>query len=93
MGHSQADAHRVVEQATEMRNNRPGSFSGNIKQKYSANSAGRNMLIGGAVFVVGLMVTFGYTDESGRGRIAIGAIIWGAIQFCYGLVQWNQSGD
>lgn len=50
-----------------------------------------NMLIGGAFFVVGLIVTIGsYSASSSGGTYYLcwGAIIFGAIQFIQGLIQY-----
>jgi hypothetical protein len=53
--------------------------------------AARNMLIGGIICVIGLLVTgFSFaeaTGGSGRYIIAYGAIIFGGIQFLRGLTQ------
>ena len=50
----------------------------------------RNLVVGGLIFAVGLLVTIGsYSAASGGGHyvVAYGAIIVGAIQFFVGLVQ------
>ena len=52
----------------------------------------RNMMIGGAVCALGLIVTCG-TLAAGGSHVVIawGAIIWGFIQFARGMSQINQS--
>jgi hypothetical protein len=54
----------------------------------------KNMLIGGAVCVIGLVVTIGTmaaADAGGKFILAWGAIIFGAIQFFRGLYQMSQA--
>jgi hypothetical protein len=63
-----------------------------LQAQVQANKeAGRsNMLIGGAVFVIGLVVTLGTlaaAQGGGRYVIAYGAVIWGAAQFIRGMAQ------
>jgi hypothetical protein len=51
----------------------------------------RNMFIGFGVAMIGLTVTCGsLAAGDGRGIIAWGAILWGAIQFCRGLSEANR---
>jgi hypothetical protein len=55
------------------------------------SAAKRNMVFGGILFAVGLMITVGSYSaaEGGGGRyvVAWGAMIFGAIRFIYGLVR------
>ena len=60
------------------------------------SSAKRNMVFGGILFAVGLMITVssystGADGGGGRYVVAWGAMIFGAARFIYGLVRLVQS--
>jgi hypothetical protein len=59
------------------------------------SAAKRNMVFGGILFAVGLMITVGSyssaADGGGRYIVAWGAMIFGALRFIYGLVRFIQS--
>ena len=60
------------------------------------SAAKRNMVFGGILFAVGLMITVGsYSSaaDGGGGRylVAWGAMIFGALRFIYGLVRLIKS--
>ncbi len=85
LGYSAQEANQLVQAA--QRPGRPVSPYGYDHGR----SPQSNMLIGGLIFSVGLLVTLG-TMASGGGQviIAYGAIIWGAIQFFRGLAASSQ---
>jgi hypothetical protein len=78
-----------------------GYIEGNTKivrkDKVTKQTGINNMLVGGAFFVVGLIVTIGsYSAASSGGGtyyLCWGAIIFGAIQFIQGLIQFLTAPD
>jgi hypothetical protein len=93
-GYSEADADRFVEQVE--RDQRQAA-NPPPPEGYGGNSGNTNMLIGGIVCVVGMVITVATysaaSEGGGRYVIAWGAIIWGAIQFFRGMAQSSQSGS
>jgi hypothetical protein len=78
-----------------------GYIEGNTKiirkEKVTKQTGITNMLVGGAFFVVGLIVTIGsYSSASSGGGtyyLCWGAIIFGLIQFIQGLIQFLTAPD
>ncbi len=72
-------AHKVVDNLQQARS------------KASHSSANRNMLVGGVICIIGILVTIGtyaaasHSSSGGSYVVAWGAIIFGAIQFFRGL--------
>ncbi len=64
-------------------------------QEMDQSAAKRNMVFGGILLAVGLMITVGSYSaaDGGGGRhvVAWGAMIFGALRFIYGLVRLIQS--
>ncbi len=86
-GYTQSQADEIIQVAVSYRNNSEANahMSGESRQDGS-----RNMMIGGIICLVGIVITFGtLMSASGGGRyvIAWGAIIFGGIQFFRGLAQ------
>jgi len=78
-----------------------GYIEGNTKilrkEKVTKQTGITNMLVGGAFFVVGLIVTIGSfsaaSNSGGTYYLCWGAIIFGAIQFIQGLIQFLTAPD
>ena len=85
----------------EPKTGQTGYIEGNTKilrkDKVTKQTGINNMLVGGAFFVVGLVVTIGsYAAASNAGGtyyLCWGAIIFGAIQFIQGLIQFLTAPD
>jgi hypothetical protein len=85
----------------DVKSGQTGYIEGNTKivrkDKVTKQTGITNMLVGGAFFVVGLIVTIGsYSAASGSGGtyyLCWGAIIFGAIQFIQGLIQFLTAPD
>jgi hypothetical protein len=98
-GYSATDAEQAVEDAAEWRRRNGSNYPDAPVIANAAASGGyspnANMLIGGGICLLGLVITIGSCLAAGEGGgryyIAYGAIIWGAIQFFRGLSQSNES--
>jgi hypothetical protein len=96
-GYNQDQAETIVDDAARWRFknsniSRPIHNSNGIAEGGGSNA---NMWIGGAICLIGIVVTVGSCMAAGEGggryTIAYGAIIWGAIQFFRGMSQSNQN--
>ena len=96
-GYDQDQAETIVDDAARWRYkhsdiSRPSHNSNAIAEGGGRNA---NMWIGGAICVIGIVVTVGSCMAAGEGggryTIAYGAVIWGAIQFFRGMSQSNQN--
>jgi hypothetical protein len=93
-GYSQKQVDHILQTAVQYRREHERLAAVNTE---SASAGQRNMMIGGIVCVVGIVITMGsLMAASGGGGgsyvIAWGAIVFGAIQFFRGLTQ-SQSGS
>ena len=95
-GYSAPDADQVVEDVAEWRRKHGSRYPDPpvIATNSGGGNGNTNMLIGGIVCLVGIVITVGSCMAAGEGGgryfIAWGAIIWGAIQFFRGMSQSNQ---
>lgn len=95
-GYASGDAERTVEDVAEWRRNYLASHAADPNNAHTGNgySPNANLLIGGGICLLGIVVTVGTcmaSQQGGTYTIAYGAIIFGAIQFFRGMSQSNQS--
>ena len=84
-GHSATEAARIVQTALQYKNEQEAMQAADPR---AGNSGGTNMLIGGAICVIGIAVTLlSLQSGSSRAIIAWGAILFGGIQFFRGVAQ------
>jgi hypothetical protein len=94
-GYSPSEAKQIVEDvATSRTRNSRYASAPVIGNNNGVGSGNNNMLIGGIVCLIGIVVAVGSCMAAGEGGgryvVAWGAIIWGAIQFFRGMSQSNQ---
>lgn len=86
-GHSHRDADEIIRVAVQYRNE---SEANDQLQGERRSDGTRNMLIGGAVCLIGIAITLAtLASAANRGSfvVAWGAILFGAIQFFRGMAQ------
>jgi len=97
-GYDQDRAETIIDEAARWRYKNSDISRPGLNSTISNGATGggnSNMWIGGAICLIGIIITVGSCMAAGEGggryTIAYGAIIWGAIQFFRGMSQSNEN--